>query len=112
MLNPQVDWANFMHYAYRPKPSTPLDICELSVQDTEISLQRPWRRATMHSLVQEVTGIDFASYGNDLEAAKAAAMSFFEGHIERHDTGTILKCPSVGHLVNEVIGYLSEDSNV
>lgn len=57
----------------------------------------------MHSLVQDVTGIDFASYGNDLEAAKAAAMSFFEGHIERHDTGTILKSPSVGHLVNEVM---------
>lgn len=57
----------------------------------------------MHSLVQEVTGIDFASYSNDLEAAKAAAMSFFEGHIERHDTGTIMKSPSAGHLVNEVM---------
>lgn len=57
----------------------------------------------MHSLVEEVTGIDFASYGSDLDAAKAAAMSFFEGHIERHDTGTIMKSPSLGHLVNEVM---------
>lgn len=80
----------------------------LVYQGTEISLQRPWRRATMHSLVQDVTGIDFASYGNDLEAAKAAAMSFFEGHIERHDTGTILKSPSVGHLVNEVFEMVVE----
>ena len=57
----------------------------------------------MHSLVQEVTGIDFASFDDDIEAAKDAAMSFFEGHLERHDTGTIMKSPSIGHLVNEVI---------
>jgi hypothetical protein len=57
----------------------------------------------MHSLVQEVTGIDFASFGDDIEAAKGAAMSYFEGHIERHDTGTIMKSPSIGHLVNEVM---------
>lgn len=56
----------------------------------------------MHSLVQEVTGIDFASFGNDIEAAKDAAMSYFEGHLERHDTGTIMKSPSIGHLLNEV----------
>lgn len=59
----------------------------------------------MHSLVQEVTGIDFASFNNDLEAAKAAAMSFFDGHLERHDAGNILKSPSIGHMVNEVSLY-------
>lgn len=57
----------------------------------------------MHSLVQEATGVDFYQYGDDIEAAKAAVMNFFEGHLERHDTGTILKSPSMGHLLNEVL---------
>jgi lysyl-tRNA synthetase class 2 len=57
----------------------------------------------MHSLVQEATGVDFYQYGDDMEAAKAAVMNFFEGHLERHDTGTILKSPSMGHLLNEVL---------
>lgn len=62
----------------------------------------------MHSLVEEVTGINFASFGDDIEAAKNAAVSFFAGHIERHDTGTILKAPSIGHLVNEVFEMVVE----
>lgn len=66
----------------------------------------------MHSLVEEVTGINFASFGDDIEAAKNAAVSFFAGHIERHDTGTILKAPSIGHLVNEVIAAYLEHSHV
>ena len=57
----------------------------------------------MHSLVQEATGVDFYQYGDDIEAAKAAVMNFFDGHLERHDTGTILKSPSMGHLLNEVL---------
>ena len=80
-------------------PSTPLDIRKWSVQGTEISSQRPWKRATIHSLIQEVTGIDFASSGDDI----GSALSFFEGHIERRDSGTIRKSPSIGHLVNEII---------
>ncbi|KAG0563488.1 hypothetical protein KC19_8G035200 [Ceratodon purpureus] len=80
----------------------------ITYQETEISLQRPWKRATMHSLVQEVTGIDFASFGDDIEAAKDAAMGFFEGHLERHDTGTIMKSPSIGHLVNEIFEMVVE----
>lgn len=80
----------------------------LTYQGTEISLQRPWKRASMHSLVEEVTGINFASFGDDIEAAKNAAVSFFAGHIERHDTGTILKAPSIGHLVNEVFEMVVE----
>ena len=57
----------------------------------------------MHSLVQEATGVDFYQYGDDIEAAKAAVMNFFDGHLERHDTGTILKSPSMGHLLNQVL---------
>lgn len=62
----------------------------------------------MHSLVQEATGVDFYQYGDDMEAAKAAVMNFFEGHLERHDTGTILKSPSMGHLLNEVFEMVVE----
>jgi hypothetical protein len=56
----------------------------------------------MHSLVAEVTGIDFASFGSDIVAAKAATLEYFNGQIERHDTGAIHKSPSIGHLLNEV----------
>ncbi|GJN34730.1 hypothetical protein PR202_gb23421 [Eleusine coracana subsp. coracana] len=45
---------------------------KIDYQGTEISLERPWRRETMHSLVKEATGIDFNSFGQDVEAAKNA----------------------------------------
>ncbi|GJN06492.1 hypothetical protein PR202_ga24222 [Eleusine coracana subsp. coracana] len=45
---------------------------KIDYQGTEISLERPWRRETMHSLVKEATGIDFNSFGQDVEAAKIA----------------------------------------
>jgi lysyl-tRNA synthetase class 2 len=43
----------------------------LSYQGTEIDLTPPWRRATMHELVREATGLDFTSFGSRAEAAAA-----------------------------------------
>jgi lysyl-tRNA synthetase, class II len=37
---------------------------ELTYQNTTISLQRPWRRATMHELVAEKLGFDLAALGD------------------------------------------------
>ncbi|CAM6057127.1 unnamed protein product [Sphagnum tenellum] len=80
----------------------------LQYQETEISLERPWQRASMHSLVAEVTGIDFATFGSDIVAAKAATLEYFKGQIERHDTAAIHKSPSIGHLLNEVFEMVVE----
>jgi len=43
----------------------------ISYQGTDIDLAPPWRRATMHELVQAATGLDFTSFGSR-EAAAAA----------------------------------------
>ncbi|MFM9101412.1 MAG: lysine--tRNA ligase, partial [Cyanobium sp.] len=43
----------------------------ISYQGTEVDLTPPWRRATMHTLVQEATGLDFTSFGSRDQAADA-----------------------------------------
>ncbi len=43
----------------------------ISYQGTEIDLAPPWRRATMHDLVREATGLDFTAFGSRAEAAAA-----------------------------------------
>ena len=45
---------------------------QISYQGTDIDLVPPWRRATMHELVQAATGLDFNSF--DSREAAAAAM--------------------------------------
>jgi len=44
-------------------------------QGLDISLKRPWRRASMHDLVKEATGVDFYALNDDLEAARYRATS-------------------------------------
>ena len=43
----------------------------ISYQGTEIDLTPPWRRATMHDLVREATGLDFTAFTTRAEAAAA-----------------------------------------
>ncbi|TVU10704.1 hypothetical protein EJB05_44248 [Eragrostis curvula] len=79
---------------------------KIDYQGTEISLERPWRRETMHSLVKEATGIDFSSFGKDVEAAKNAVRGLLS-----NDT-SLQACSSVGHVLNEVFETLVESTLV
>ena len=66
--------------------------CQITYQGTEIDLSPPWRRATMHELVAEATGLDFQSFQSRAEAA--AAMTAKGLHAPE-------LADSVGRLLNE-----------
>ena len=48
---------------------------KISYQGTKIDFSSPWKRATMHELVYEYTGINFIDFGDDLESAKSAMLN-------------------------------------
>ncbi len=73
----------------------------LTYQGSEIDLTPPWRRVTMHELVQQETGLDFASFPT--RAAAAAAMEACG--MEVSDTAD-----SVGRLLNEAFEQRVEAS--
>ncbi|KAJ1298077.1 hypothetical protein BS78_01G425900 [Paspalum vaginatum] len=81
---------------------------KVDYQGTEISLERPWRRETMHSLVKEATGIDFNSFGQDVESAKNAA----RGLAGISESTSLQACSSVGHVLNEVFETFVESTLV
>jgi lysyl-tRNA synthetase, class II len=70
-----------------------LGTLQITYQGQDIDLTPPWRRVTMHDLVQEHTGLDFHQFAN-LEEAKAAVQALHLHGVE--------DCPSVGKLLNEV----------
>ncbi len=63
----------------------------VNYQGVEIDFKPPWKRASMHDLVKEKTGIDFYAFESDEEARKAAKEQLHL-EIESHMTK--------GHLVN------------
>lgn len=65
---------------------------QISYQGQAVDLTPPWRRATMHELVQESTGVDFAQFQN-LDEAKAAARAAGIKDVE--------KCDAIGRVLNE-----------
>lgn len=69
-----------------------LGTLELTYQGEAINLTPPWKRATMHELVQEATGLDFTQF-DTLEAAKAAAAQAGVSNLE--------KCDGIGRVLNE-----------
>lgn len=78
-----------------------LGTLQINYQGEVIDLTPPWRRITMHQLVQEKTGLDFTQF-KTLEEAKAAARQ--EG-IEGVDA-----CPSMGKLLNECFEQKVEET--
>ena len=76
-----------------------LGTLQIIYQGEAIDLTPPWRRVTMHQLVQEKTGLDFSSF-QTLESAKAAAR---EAGIEG-----VEECDSIGKLLNEAFEQACE----
>ncbi|NJR40895.1 MAG: lysine--tRNA ligase [Leptolyngbyaceae cyanobacterium CSU_1_4] len=70
-----------------------LKTLQITYQGEAIDLTPPWRRVTMHDLVKEHTGLDFAAFAT-LEEAKAAAKA-----AGIHGTED---CGAIGKLLNEV----------
>ena len=69
-----------------------LGTLKLTYQGEAVDLTPPWRRVTMHEIVQEKTGIDFTQI-KTLEEAKEAAKK--AGIRDTED------CASIGKLLNE-----------
>ncbi|CAL9109851.1 unnamed protein product [Musa acuminata var. zebrina] len=85
---------------------------DIDYQGVQISLQRPWRRETMHNLVKEATGIDFDEFKNNLEAAKRVARGILGSGSENNDSHLVETCPSVGHVLNEIFETIVEPTLV
>ena len=66
---------------------------KINYQEQEIDLQPPWRRATMHDLVMEFTGINFELFGDNADDARAEML--------RKGLQVPDKADSVGSLLNE-----------
>jgi len=78
-----------------------LGTLQIIYQGTPINLTPPWRRVTMHDLVKEKTGLDFAQF-TILEEAKKAATGAGLQEVE--------KCESIGKLLNEAFEQKVEET--
>ena len=69
-----------------------LGTTKVAYQGEEIDLTTPWRRVTMHEVVQDATGVDFAQF-SDFDSARTAAK----------DAGIEVPadCQTIGKLLNE-----------
>ncbi|PSM49212.1 lysine--tRNA ligase [Chroococcidiopsis sp. CCALA 051] len=72
---------------------------QITYQDEAIDLTPPWRRVTMHDLVQEKTGLDFHAFSS-LDEAKAAA--------KQAGIQAVEECTSIGKLLNEAFEQTCE----
>jgi lysyl-tRNA synthetase class 2 len=68
------DYTDMMELTERLIAEVCQQVCggtRISYQGTEIDLTPPWRRATMHALVEEATGLDFTAFTSREQAASA-----------------------------------------
>ncbi|MGL6134269.1 MAG: lysine--tRNA ligase, partial [Prochlorococcaceae cyanobacterium] len=75
----------------------------ITYQGAEIDLTPPWRRATMHDLVQQATGLDFNAFASRTDAAAAMAAQGLE---------VPALADSVGRLLVEAFEQRVEDTLV
>ncbi|MGF1496152.1 MAG: lysine--tRNA ligase [Elainellaceae cyanobacterium] len=78
-----------------------LGTLSIPYQGDTIDLTPPWKRATMHDLVREKTGIDFSQF-TDLAAAQDAA--------KQAGVTDVAKCESIGHVLNEAFEQTVEST--
>ncbi|WP_414542005.1 lysine--tRNA ligase [Nostoc sp. CCY0012] len=78
-----------------------LSTLQITYQGEAIDLSPPWRRVTMHDLVQEHTSLDFNSFSTLEEAKTAAKNAGLQG---------IDDCPSIGKLLNEAFEQKIEET--
>lgn len=71
----------------------------ISYQGSEVDLTPPWRRATMHELVEEATGIDFNLFADRESAAAAMSAAGLE---------VPAAADSVGRLLNQAFEQVVE----
>ncbi|OWM69288.1 hypothetical protein CDL15_Pgr025475 [Punica granatum] len=83
-------------------------VTRCALAGTEICLERPWRRETMHNLVKEAIGVDFDDFSGNLKAAKEVTLTKLGSTLESKNKIAIESCPSIGHLVNEVFEVVVE----
>lgn len=91
------DYEDMMDLTEELISSICLDICgsfKISYQGEDIDLSPPWRRACMHELVKEATGLDFMEFDDNCELAVSAMQE--AGLDIPEDAG------NVGRLLNEV----------
>ncbi|MEM9274915.1 MAG: lysine--tRNA ligase [Cyanobacteria bacterium P01_F01_bin.143] len=74
---------------------------KVNYQGTEIDLTPPWRRISMHEIVEETTGVDFAQF-DDFESAKSASA---KAGIEVPND-----CLTIGKLLNEAFEQKVEEN--
>lgn len=98
-----------------------LGTTKVQYQGQELDFGQPFRRATMHALVLEATGVNFEAFsssskddaeGNGLAAAKEAAIKALQASPEdtRAEQGKVATAPSIGHVLNEVFEALVEST--
>ncbi|HGY5534625.1 MAG TPA: lysine--tRNA ligase [Prochlorococcus sp.] len=98
------DYIDMMDLTEQLVASVCTQICgstRIIYQGSEIDLTPPWRRATMHELVQEATGLNFISFADRSAAASAMLQAGLE---------VSPKADSVGRLLNEAFEQAVEDS--
>ncbi len=74
---------------------------QITYQGEAIDLTPPWRRVTMHDLVQEKTGLDFNQF-KTIEEAKTAA--------QKLGIQNVGECQSIGKLLNECFEQKCEET--
>jgi lysyl-tRNA synthetase, class II len=65
---------------------------KITYQGQEIDLTTPWKRVTMHEVVEEATGLDFNKFGSFAEAKEAATKAGIQVPED---------CQAIGKLLNE-----------
>ena len=98
------DYLGMMELTEQMISSVCQEVCggqTITYQGTEIDLTPPWRRATMHELVQDATGLDFHGFSTREEAA--AAMAAKGLHVPA-------LADSVGRLLNEAFEQAVEST--